>query len=123
MKRYIKASKVSEFLKYYEDADNYSRNPDGFDKMYDILSKYGDENETVDVVFERATPEDQDKMIELIKPELKFGQDGYARKLYHDALEGNVTNGNAEYCQGIVDTIEALMAEGWVDEDAFRTNL
>lgn len=132
MKRVIKASKVDEFLKYHEDKNNYHDNPDGFDKMYRILDKYGDENETVDVIFERATPEDQDKMIALIKPtRIKSGDEGYARKLYYGALEGKFPKGmeydennyNKSYMAGVIDAIDALFAEGWIDEEEFRTDL
>lgn len=121
MKKYVRATRVDEFMKYHEDPDNYASNNDGFDKMYDILNKYGTENEDVDAVFKRATPEDQKRMIELIKPGYKYGQQGYARDLYYKALECDLDN--AEYCRGVVDAIEALFAEGWVDEQNFRTDL
>ena len=41
MKRMIKASLLSDFTRYHEDADNYHSNPEGFDAMYDILNQYG----------------------------------------------------------------------------------
>ena len=123
MKRMVSAASVSEFMKYHEDPDNYASNHDGFDKMYDILNQYGSDEEDVDVVFKRATREDQKRMIDLIRPKVKFGQSGYARKLYYDALECNIENASADYCLGVVDAIEALFAEGWVNENEFRTDL
>ena len=125
------ASKVDEFMKYHEDPENYYRNPEGFSKMYEILEKYGDATEDVDVVFERATPEDQDKMLNLIKfKRMNPGDPGYARKLYYGALEGKIPDelGYGDYqskdlLEGIVEGMEALMAEGWVNEGDFRTDL
>ena len=67
-------------MRYHEDSDNYSRNSAGFDKMYDILNQYGDEDEDVDVVFKRAPLEVQRKMraVEGIKSEVdkqrKYGR-------------------------------------------------
>ena len=123
MKKVIRASKVDEFMRYHEDPNNYPSNEDGFNKMYDILNEYGTENEDVDVVFKRATPEDQDRMIALIKPKPKFGSKEYARKMYYDALEGNIENASSDYCSGVEDAIEALFASGWLDESKFRTDL
>ena len=123
MKRKIFASKLSTFLKYHEDPNNYNNNESGFDKMYKILNKYGDEEESVDVVFPRATPEDQDRMIELIKPGYKFGQKGYAQDMYYKALECEIENADPEYCNGVSDFFDALVAEGWLDESRFRTDL
>lgn len=124
MKRYIRShafALVDEFMKYHEDFDNYHRNPSGFDNMYKILSKYGSEDEDVDEVFNRASKEDQLKMIELIKPCPKFGQDGYAKFLYNQALDGAVTNASRDYCKGVVDMMKALLAEGYiVNEDEFE---
>jgi len=69
MKRYIRSSLVDEFLKYHEDGENYNRNPEGFNKVYDILDKYTDDlNEPVDVTFVKATPKDQMRMVSLIRP-------------------------------------------------------
>lgn len=56
------------FLKYHEDLDNYRDNPEAFDRMYEILDKYGDEDEDVNKVFVRAPYEDQVKMVNLITP-------------------------------------------------------
>jgi len=125
MKRYIRASKLDTFLKYHDDPDNYQSNPDGFNKMYAILDKYASpgEDDTVDIPFQRATPEDQDRMIALIKPGRKAGQQGYAQDMYYKALDCDIENADPNYCQGVVDAIEALFAEGWLNEDEFRTDL
>lgn len=122
MKKYIKASLIEEFLKYHDDENNYSRNRDGFDKMYAILEKYDDSNgnDTVDVAFRKATPADQQKMVDLIRPEKRPGQKGYAQELYYKALEGEF---DKSYNDGIIDAIEALFEEGWILESAFRTDL
>lgn len=123
MKKVIRASRVEEFMRYHEDPDNYASNNDGFDKMYDILNQYGSDEEDVDIVFKRATPEDQKKMIELIKPKAKYGSKQYARNMYYDALEGSIENASSDYCRGVKDAIEALFAGGWLDEYEFRTDL
>ena len=69
MRCYVSASSLlDEFMKYHEDLNNYENNRSGFDKMYEILDKYGTENEDVDTVFVRAPYQDQKRMIELIKP-------------------------------------------------------
>ena len=59
---------LDEFMSYHEDPDNYRSNESGFEKMYEILDKYGTEDEDVDEVFDRATEADQIRMINLIKP-------------------------------------------------------
>lgn len=131
MRRIVKASKVNEFLKYHDDPENYYRNSDKFDQMYKILNKYGNEDEDVGTVFKRASAEDQDKMLNLIKlNKLRPGDKGFAQKLYYGALEGHIPDelGYADYqskdlLEGIIEGIEALFAEGWVDETEFRTDL
>lgn len=129
MKRMIKASsKVDTFLLYHDDETNWSNNQEGFDKMYKILEKYDDSNgnDTVDVAFEKATPEDQDRMIELITPKARFGQKGYARRLvrYAEDPRGSADTFfehlTKDYCEGVVDVVKALIAEGLIDEDYFE---
>lgn len=56
------------FLKYHEDADNYRNNSYRFEKMYEILSKYGDQTENVDEIFLRAPHSEQVEMVNLIAP-------------------------------------------------------
>ena len=124
MKRYVKASLADEFERYHEDRDNYLNNPDGFDRMYDILNQYAeDENEDVREAFKRAPIEDQRRMVDLIKPQPKFGSREYPREMYYRALDCDIDNASAEYCKGVVDAIEALFAGGWVSEEDFRTDL
>lgn len=122
MKKYVSAALVDEFLKYHEDEDNYANNRYGFDRMYDILEKYDDSNgnDNVDVAFLKATPEDQQRMVDLIRPKKKVGQRGYAQELYYKALEGEFVK---SYSAGVIDALEALFAEGWILESAFRTDL
>lgn len=68
MKRYIRStSDIDTFMEFHEDPNNYHNNPEIFDEIYEILEKYGDESEDVDVVFKRATPEDQRKIMALIQ--------------------------------------------------------
>lgn len=126
MKRYIKSeSLVDTFLKYHDDAKNYNENPNGFDKMYSILEKYDDSNgnDSVDVAFLKATPEDQKKMIELITPEVKYNTREGAIKMYYDALAQDIKNAGPDYCDGVVDAIECLFESGWLNEYDFRTDL
>lgn len=59
---------VDDFLKWHDDATNYQYQQDNFEQMYAILDKYVSEDEAVDEVFKRATPEDQKKMLDLIRP-------------------------------------------------------
>ena len=124
MKKVIKAaSLLDKFLEYHDDENNMMGNESGFNRMYAILDKYDDSNgrDTVDIPFMKATPEDQRKMVELITPgPRRPGDKGYAQKLYYDALEGEY---GKEYGRGMVDAIEALMAEGWINESEFRTDL
>lgn len=123
MKRTIRGSMVTEFMRYHDDPDNYSRNQKGFDEMYDILNQYGSEDEDVDTVFVRATPADQKRMLDLITPNAKYGTREYCRDLYYNALNRDIENGSDDYCAGVEDAIEALFAAGWLDESEFRTDL
>ena len=124
MKRYVKSArynnKVDTFLKYHDDENNYHENQAGFEKMYSILEKYDDSNgnNTVDVAFMKASPEDQDRMLALIKPSARYGQPGYCRKLYDQAVNREFED--KRYNEGIIDAFEALIAEGLIDKDDFR---
>ena len=122
MKKYVAASDVDEFLDLHESLD-YHRCQSAFDEVYDILSKYGDDKEDVDVVFKRATPADQAHMLDLFRNcrEARVGEPGYCRHLYYSALEGR--DGNRYYNEGVVDAFEALFEEGLLDEESFRTDL
>ena len=124
MRRTIRASKLDTFLKYHDDESNYHSNPNGFSRMYDILDKYDKSNgiNPVSVAFLKATPEDQDRMIELIAPGLRVGEPGYCVKLYYDALEGDAYD-NKYANQAVIDVFEALFEEGIIDEYKFRTDL
>ena len=131
MKKMISASQsdrmIDLFLKYHDDENNYHHNRSGFDKMYEILEKYDDSNgnDTVDVAFRKATPEDQKKMIELITPgswSLKPSDKEYSRKLYYDALSGDAYE--YRYAnEAVVDVFDTLFASGWLNEEEFRTDL
>lgn len=70
----VTESLVDTFLKYHDDADN-ANNP-GFEKMYAILSKYGDESEPVDEIFLRAPEDEQKEMVSLITPAEKIEECG-----------------------------------------------
>lgn len=129
MKKVIKsASKLDTFLLYHDDETNWNSNRSGFDKMYNILDKYDDSNgnDTVDVAFQKATLEDQDRMIALITPKARFGQPGYARRLVSYAEDPRSSADtffehlSKDYCEGVVDIVKALIAEGLVDEDYFN---
>lgn len=103
-----------KFLRYHDDVSNYQRNERGFNAMYEILKKYGNDSETVDIPFRRASREDQLKMIELITPKLEEGNSGYAKLLLEEAKTGYI-NGepvSKDYCDGIISFYEALSAEG-----------
>ena len=114
MKRIVAESLVDTFMRYHEDENNASRNADGFDKMYEILDKYGDESEDVDVVFMRATPEDQQKMIDLIDPGPEVGSVNWFRNLYHSNVIEKI-NGR-QYAEGFQDALFALSELGYEDE-------
>lgn len=122
MKKFIKAaSLVDTFMKYHEDANNYHSNPDGFDRMYEILEKYGDESEDVDVAFKRATPEDQRLMVELIKPRPRHpGERGYAKYFYSTVINGGFEDASRDYMRGVEDLFHALVSEGYIDREDFR---
>lgn len=62
------STSLDEFIEYHDDPDNFRENEAGFNAMYDILSKYGSEDEDVDVVFERASDADKKAMLDLIRP-------------------------------------------------------
>ena len=113
MRRIIANSLVDTFMKYHEDEYNYANNPSGFDKMYAILEKYGDESEDVGTVFQRATPEDQQKMIKFITPNIP-GVTGYSASLYQGAL---MQDRPTYYEQGLLDAFQALLDEGLISEE------
>ena len=122
MKRAIKAaSLVDTFMKYHEDENNYYDNPDGFDKMYEILSKYGDESEDVDVVFKKASPDDQRLMVALIKPRPRHpGERGYAKYFYNAVINGEFGDASRDYAIGVEDLFHALVSEGYIDREDFK---
>ena len=111
-------NKVDEFMKYHEDQNNWASNEDGFNKMYDILDKYGTEDETVDIVFQRASEADQDRMLDLIRPQLELGQKGYAKRLYQEAVHNS--RYHDMYNFGVIDAFEALSEEGYINIKDFE---
>lgn len=113
MKRVVAESLVDTFMRYHEDENNASRNANGFDKMYEILDKYGDESEDVDVVFMRATPEDQQKMIDLINPGPEVGSIDWFRNLYNDVVVKK--DSGRQYAEGFQDALFALSEMGYLD--------
>lgn len=114
------SSLVDEFMRYHDDEHNHSH---GFSDMYHILEQYGDDSEPVDVVFRRAPRDQQIRMINLIKPVPKYNTREGARRMYYDALDMNIENAGKDYCEGVVDAIEALFDGGWLNESDFRTDL
>lgn len=114
MKRVIKASRASEFARLYNKGD---ASPDAYRAIDNILSQYGDENEDIRDVFERAPELEQDKMLALAKPQFKLGQRGYSAQLYRSALRGDL--GSDDYCDGVSDMIHALITEGLLDKNEF----
>ena len=117
MKKVIKASKLRELMKYYNDPDNYNSHPDDFSKVESILGKYGDEDDDPEILFYEASTEDKDKMLALVKPHLRLGERGYSAQLYRQALRGDIEG--EEYCDGIADMIHALITEGLLDRNEF----
>ena len=118
MKKFTKypitaSSLVDEFMKYHEDEDNHYNNEYGFREMYDILSKYGTENEPVDQVFIRAPEDDQKRMIELIKPDegesitISELSDKFYKLQIKDE-RGNTTTYEDGYLDGIYDCLDAF---------------
>ena len=81
---------VDKFLEYHEYPGNYDDNREDFDKVYDMLDTYAKEDEnpdnmTVDELFVRAPKSEQEKMIKLIKPNMK--ESLYTdTKLYKEAV-------------------------------------
>ena len=81
---------VELFLKYHEAKGNYSEHPQDFEKAYAILDRYAKEGENVDnmavdELFVRAPRSEQEKMIKLIKPNIK--ESLYTdTKLYKEAV-------------------------------------
>lgn len=114
MKKVIKASRASEFARLYNSGD---ASPNAYRAIDNILFQYGDENEDIRDVFERASELEQDKMLALIKPHLRLGQRGYSAQLYRQALRGDIEG--EEYCDGISDMIHALITEGLLDKNEF----
>lgn len=121
MKKVIKAAsaedKLNQFIDFHEDDDNWANNESGFDKAYEILDKYGSEDEPADEVFKRATPEDQDRILELITPGVKYGQEGYCKQMYSKA-EGKKFD-DKSYGDGVKDAFDAMVAEGIVYKSEF----
>ena len=67
---------VDKFIEYHEYPGNYDDNRDAFDKVYAMLDTYAKEDEnpdnmTVDELFVRAPKSEQEKMLKLIKPNMK----------------------------------------------------
>ena len=115
MRKVIKASKASEFAKHYNRG--YA-SPSSYQAIDNILLKYGDQDEDIRDVFERASELEQDKMLALAKPQFKLGQRGYSAQLYRSALRGDL--GSDDYCDGVSDMIHALITEGLLDKNEFR---
>ena len=111
----VKASSDSEkFLAWHDDPNNYSE--DRFDRIYAILDKYGTEDELVDEIFERATTEDQCKLLELAKPVATSGSAQYIIEKYREAYN----NPNDDYFNGWLDAINAMIDANCLSEDIIQ---
>ena len=66
-----------------------------------------------------------DELIKVIKLSKKgsYNTREGARRMYYDALDMNIENASRDYCEGVVDAIEALFDGGWLNESTFRTDL
>ena len=107
------SSLVDEFKKYHDLPYNYEDNRDGFNKMYNILDKYGTEDEDVYTVFKRATEADQKRMVELIKPKEResITKSELADKFYKLQIkeEREATSSYEDgYIDGIYDCLDAF---------------
>ena len=124
MKRIIKAeSLVDTFLRYHDDENNWASNRNGFDKMYEILEKYDDSNgnDTVDVAFRKASPEDQERMVALITPAPRHpGERGYAKLFYNKVISGDYEDVSYDYIDGVQDFFTALVREGYINAADFE---
>lgn len=66
MKRYIRASSASaQRFGDLHDSGNYEKYRAVYDEIYEILEQYGTENDNVDIVFDRASKEDQRRLMQL----------------------------------------------------------
>ena len=101
-----------EFVRLYNEA--YDKGSTVIYTVERILSKYGDEESRLDVVFDLASPEDQDRIMKLLAPELQEGQPGFAKQFYKDCLRGNI-DASTDYINGVFDFYEILKAEGLID--------
>lgn len=122
MKRQVTASSMSEeFLKWHDDENNYHQHPEDYDKVYTILNKYGDESESVDEVFEKASYEDQREMLRLIKPKKQDAQYGtieYVISNYHAAHAHDLYE--PAYADGWADAVDALIDAGVFSSDLVK---
>ncbi len=67
MKRMISASRKSEEFGDLYDAGNYDTQSSVYEQIDAILDRYGTQNDLVTDVFDRASPEDQEKLMTLAK--------------------------------------------------------
>ena len=65
----IDISLAEQFIKFHDNIDNYKAKAEAFNSVYSILDKYGDATESVDVQFAKATLDEQQHMIELLRME------------------------------------------------------
>ncbi|MCM1221790.1 MAG: hypothetical protein NC548_45700 [Lachnospiraceae bacterium] len=116
MKRVITAasSRGEEFTRLHDTA-NYETYRSTFDQIYSILDKYGKENDNVDVLFDRASIEDQDTLIELAqsmhKPAPKVSKEQIRakyRKLQLGYERGTLSAEQDGYFEGMCDVADAF---------------
>ena len=61
------AMSVSDFLEWHEDPNNYRSHPEKFDAVYDILDKYNDVNDDVEVEYQAASAEDKEAITRIVE--------------------------------------------------------
>lgn len=84
-------SNTREFMSYHENPHQYNIPLDMFNVIYEILDKYGDEDD-VEILFRRASEEDQQKILSLLrhqslKRSFKFDE-SKNRKKVKEAVDG-----------------------------------
>ena len=109
---------VELFLKYHDDPDNYYAHKDNFEKMYQILDKYGSNDQDVDVRFEKATYSDQKEMLALITPKKEDAFKEFKRIL-HGSKSYNFDD-TVLTIEGYYDGTRVSLDLGNMDEDTFE---
>lgn len=115
MKRILAASAEAERFGQLHDSGDYESNEKIYDKIYSILDKYGDGNDPVHELYDRADEDDQQELMKLAEQIGKGNNEEVTKEtvkqkykdLYSKSEKGRTSSYEDGYLDALCDLADA----------------